>query len=110
MIGKNVGIAHPVAGNSGCSETNYRRRIMALGLDTDNNCEICGTGSAGMWVCKTCASKLVKPAPSASVNNARDAIAALQELVDLVQAHIDGEYKFDSFSLQPARAVLQHHQ
>ena len=44
-----------------------------------------------------------------STNSAMDAIAALQELVDIVQFHLDGEDNLDSFTLQPARAVLQQH-
>jgi len=57
-----------------------------------------------------CAANIAEAAPSASPNSAMDAIAVLRELVDLVQAHIDGEYEFDSFTLQPAQAVLQQHQ
>lgn len=48
---------------------------MALGLDTDNNCAICGTGNAGVWVCKRCTKILRSSAPSAS-NTGRDAIIA----------------------------------
>ncbi len=33
-------------------------------------------------------------------------VGALEELVVLVDAHLEGEYKFDSFSLQPAHTAL----
>lgn len=35
-----------------------------------------------------------------------DAITALSELTDLMQGVIDGDYKPDSFTLQPAHAAL----
>jgi len=34
---------------------------MSYGLDADNNCLICGTGTAGMYACKKCRDAKIKP-------------------------------------------------
>jgi hypothetical protein len=65
-------------------------------------CLACGDPIMPMGqVCHACSHPVSAP-PSAPVG----VVEALSELVDLMQGVIDGEYKPDSFTLQPARAAL----
>jgi len=54
------------------------------------------------YCCDTSEDFIFKPVYAA----APDMYEALKELVDLMQGVIDGDYKPDSFTLQPARQAL----
>ena len=60
-------------------------------------------GPNGERVCKVMDNKDDQPL----IEAAPELLDCLEELADLVEAHLEGEYEIDSFTTQPARTAIE---